>query len=95
MTFAEKLKNLDSKTFPVEEIPLIVELYDSLCLTHCTEKELLESILNDYKHDYLTKNKGRDGRYYWWYLDETKNAAIRVPDGELISDEKELEKLFY
>lgn len=54
-----------------------------------------ETIENDWEHDYLTINTGRDGKDYIWYLDDKKNAAINLSNGEIIDNEQEIEKLFY
>lgn len=55
-----------------------------------TVGEFEETIDNDWKHDYLTDHMGNDGEYYLWYKDECKSAAIRVDDGEIFTDEKEI-----
>jgi hypothetical protein len=66
---------------------LIEKLYDYLNFD-------IESVENDIKHDYLTENKGRNGRTYYWYLDEVRCALIDVETGEIIDDEEFIEKQF-
>lgn len=63
------------------------KLYDYLDLD-------INNIYTDSFHDYLTENHGRDGELYWWYMDETRSAAINKITGEIISDSKRLDDLF-
>lgn len=63
------------------------KLYDYLDLD-------INNIYTDSFHDYLTENKGRDNEHYWWYMDETKSAAINKITGEIISDSERLDDLF-
>lgn len=58
--------------------------------TDYTTEEFEETVKNDWKHGYLTDHMGNDGGYYFWYKDECKSVAIRVDDGEIFTDEKEI-----
>ena len=71
------------------DFEIIKKLYDYLNLN-------IESVENDYAHDYLTLNKGRDGKDYYWYLDteNNKEGIIRIEDNEIITDKKVIEDLF-
>ena len=65
----------------------ITELWDHLCFDE-------ENIINDIEHDYLTlydglgRCAGLDNYHpddeWWWYLDESRNAAINVRTGCII-----------
>lgn len=81
-------------TMPDNEIKLIIDLYETIGVSGGRD-EILGQIARDECSCYLTKNKGRDGKEYWSYLDEGHEGAVRISDGEIITDEEELEKLFY
>lgn len=51
-----------------------------------------ESIDNDIENDYLTCNKGFDGKEYFWYLDASRSVAIDM-DGNIKDEEHENESL--
>ena len=53
-----------------------------------------ESLKDAVNNDYLTINKGRDGKIYAWYFDGTSNAAVEVESLNIIADEEEIENLF-
>ena len=55
-----------------------------------TVGEFEETIESDWEHGYLTDHTGKDGEYYLWYKDECKSAVIRVDDGEIFTDEKQI-----
>lgn len=63
-----------------------------------TKEKAVELLMNEtgcsfdeakraYDNDYLTINKGRDGKDYAWYVDETNNIAISE-NGETLSEEQ-------
>ena len=54
-----------------------------------------DNLPEDLANDYLTENRGRDGQDYLWYFDGATGGAINTTTGEIITDEAELEKLFY
>ena len=54
-----------------------------------------ESIENDWIHDYLTQNIGRDGKEYFWYSDEVANAAISIDTLEIFTEEDFFVEQFY
>lgn len=43
--------------------------------------------------DYLTINRGRDGKTYVWYMDEQYNVAADIESGKFLTAE-EIEKNF-
>lgn len=57
-----------------------------------TVGEFEETIENDWEHGYLTDHNGKDGEYYLWYKNcaSGESAVIRVDDGEIFTDEKEI-----
>ena len=63
-------------------------LYDYLDLD-------VESAEEDYNNNYLTINKGKDGQDYLYYLDESKDVALNIATGKIITDLEELERIFY
>lgn len=65
------------------ELAAAILLYDDLSMDS-------ENIAEDYEHDYLTLNTGRDGRIYAWYIDEVRDGAICVDDLKIL-DEEEIE----
>ena len=82
------MRRLNEEITQEREMELLTKLYNYI-------SHSLESVDNDIEHDYITCNVGRDGKDYFWYLDEFTSVAIRVEDGEIVDDEVELEKLFY
>ena len=54
-----------------------------------------ESIVNDWIHDYLTQNIGRDDKEYFWYSDEVTNAAISIDTLEIFTEEDFFVEQFY
>lgn len=42
------------------------------------------AVQNDVDHNYLTINRGFDGKAYLWYADETTDVAICVEDGRIV-----------
>lgn len=90
---AKILKN--RKRFEIVNFEMKKELYEDLGIADRDEKDLRERIAIDEKYGYLTENRGRDGNYYYVYFDEVHEGAISLENGKVISDEKELEKLFY
>ena len=79
----------------MENFEMKKELYESLGIADTDEKDLRERIASDEEHGYLTENRGRDGNDYYTYFDGVHEGAYRINDGEVVSDEYELEKLFY
>ncbi len=51
-----------------------------------------EAIKNLIEHDYITINKGRDGAFYAWYVDEFVNEAVSV-NGLIRLSKDEISKL--
>ena len=49
----------------------------------------------DIKNGYLTINEGKDGQDYLYYLDESKDVALNIATGKIITNKDELESLFY
>ena len=62
-------------------------LYDHLGLD-------LESYPTDMENGYLTQNLGRDGLWYMWYLDNSKECVISVDNLEIIADKEFIERNF-
>lgn len=60
--------------------------------TDYTTKQFEETVKNDWKNCYLTDHMGNDGGYYFWYKDcaSGESVAIRVDDGEIFTDEKQI-----
>lgn len=56
-------------------------LYDDLSMD-------IESIAENYEHDYLTIVTGRDNKIYAWYYDGAKEGAICVDDLRILSEEE-------
>ena len=79
-----------------KEMEAAKKLYDHLgwfcCLDNYCEKDFIEAVDNDIEHGYLTNHNGKDGKYYWWYMDgeSGESVAIRVDDGEILTDEKQI-----
>lgn len=67
-------------------------LYDYIGFLGYSKEELIEAVDNDIEHGYLTDHIGKDGKYYWWYMDgeSGESVAIRVDDGEILTDEKQI-----
>ena len=78
------MKELNYENYKKE----IDTLYDYLDLD-------VESAEEDYNNNYLTINKGKDGQDYLYYLDESKDVALNIATGKIITDLEELERLFY
>ena len=72
------------------DIEIIIKLYDYLNLSNVD----IEYMIEDYKNDYLTLNRGRDGKDYYYYFDGDKEGIIRIEDNEIITDKKVIEDLF-
>ena len=72
-----------------KEMELINKLYDYM-------GHDVENLDNDTEHDYLTCNAGSNGKYYFWYLDESTSVAIDM-DGNIIdeSNDETLEGILY
>ena len=83
------MTRLNNKISLEKERELINKLYHYL--EHDHDADLIE---NDIEYDYLTCNTGRDKKDYFWYLDENNSVAIDM-DGNIIDEEKNIEKLFY
>jgi len=79
-----KMKELNYENYKKE----IDTLYDYLDLD-------VESAEEDYNNNYLTINKGKDGQDYLYYLDESKDVALNIATGKIITDLEELERIFY
>lgn len=56
-------------------------LYDDMSMD-------IESIAEDYEHDYLTVVTGHDNKVYVWYYDGAKEGAIGVDDLIILNQEK-------
>lgn len=56
-------------------------LYDDLSMN-------IESIAEDYEHDYLTVVTGHDNKVYAWYYDGTNEGAICVDDLRILNEEE-------
>ena len=54
----------------------------------------LENVKTDMDCDFLTENTGRDGKDYYWYLDDNRDVAIREEDGAIIDDQETINELF-
>lgn len=52
------------------------------------------NIQTDMDCDFLTENTGRDGKDYYWYLDDNRDVAIREEDGAIIDDQETIKELF-
>ncbi|HPZ24182.1 MAG TPA: hypothetical protein PLC25_05025 [Bacilli bacterium] len=78
------MKELNYENYKKE----IDTLYDYLDLD-------VESVQTDIDNDYLTINKGKDGQDYLYYLDESKDVALNIATGKIITDLEELERIFY
>lgn len=78
------MKELNYENYKKE----IDTLYDYLDLD-------VESAEEDYNNNYLTINKGKDGQDYLYYLDESKDVALNIATGKIITDLEELERIFY
>lgn len=78
------MEELNYKNYKKE----IDTLYDYLDLD-------VESAEEDYNNNYLTINKGKDGQDYLYYLDESKDVALNIATGKIITDLEELERIFY
>nr|DAG57267.1 MAG TPA: hypothetical protein [Caudoviricetes sp.] len=79
------MKNYTKFEMTNRELAAAILLYDDLSMD-------VENIAEDYKHDYLTINTGRDGRVYVWYIDEVSEGAICVEDLKNL-DEEDIERL--
>lgn len=56
-------------------------LYDDMSMD-------IESIAEDYEHDYLTIATGHDSKIYAWYYDDAKEGAICVDDLRILNEEE-------
>lgn len=72
------MKRVNEDVSIEKERELISKLYEHMC--HDTD-----GVENDIKYNYLTCNRGTDGRDYFWYLDESKNVAIDM-DGNIYDE---------
>ena len=68
---------------------VIIKLYNHVGIP--TEED---SIIEDEENSYLTLNVGRDGKDYFWYVDENHSVAINIETKEIIDEEEQLDKLF-
>lgn len=73
---------------------LYKSIYNKINYNYKSNKELEEIIQKDIEKGYLTINKGKNNSEYIWYMDENNNLAINLKTEELITDEKELQKIF-
>lgn len=79
-----------------KEMEAAKKLYDYIGwvsgLDNYSEEELIEAVDNDFEHGYLTDHFDKDGKYYLWYMDgeSGESVAIRVDDGEILTDEKQI-----
>lgn len=48
----------------------------------------------EFKNDWITINKARNGKDYVWYYDGNKNAVIDIESGEIIDDDKFIDDQF-
>ena len=69
-------------------------IYNKINYDYKSNKELEEIIQKDIEKGYLTINKGKNNSEYIWYMDENNNLAINIETEELITDEKELQRIF-
>lgn len=48
----------------------------------------------EFKNDWITINKARNGKDYVWYYDGNKNAVIDIESGEITDDDKFIDDQF-
>lgn len=66
---------------------IIKKLYDYLILGNIDFEYMKDMIREDYRNGYLTLNRGRDGKDYYYYFDGDKEGIIRIEDEEITDDE--------
>lgn len=54
-------------------------------LEHLGRKATLEAVLYAEQMEYLVEETGHDQKQYLWYMDDKKEACIRIEDGEFIT----------
>lgn len=86
----ETMKNYPrsySKYYREMKMELIEKLYSYM-------GRAFANIQTDMDCGFLTENVGRDGKDYYWYLDDNREAAIREEDGCIIDDTSVIGDLF-
>lgn len=76
-----------------EYLQAAINLYDYMDYTNVTYDELLDTINEDWAHNYLTDHDGVDGKVYLWYMDDNRSVAICVNNNTIISDENSITQL--
>lgn len=68
---------------------------ESLCkLYNHIDRDLTESLEGDLRYGWLTENRGRDGRNYFWYFDDCKDVAVEIETGVMVTDPDRIDALF-
>lgn len=71
-----------------QEKKAIMKVIDYVDLIHgMDEEEAKDVVLREYDNDYVTLNKGRDGKQYAWYFYEDRNVVVEVESLKIIEDE--------
>lgn len=76
-----------------EYLQAAINLYDYMGYINCTFDELLDTINEDWEHNYLTDHNGVDGKVYLWYMDDDHSVAICVNNNVIINDENYIAQL--